>query len=953
MSISDIFNLISTTDLPEYNSTGYFYRHKRTGCQVFHIKNNDPENLFAFIFQTPSENNCGTAHIMEHSVLAGSEHFPVKDPFLQLLKGSVYTFLNAMTYPDRTVYPASTVVEKDYFNLMKVYGDSVFFPLLRKETFMQEGIRLEKNTEGRLEWQGIVYNEMKGSYSDPAAILDEYSRRTLFPDTAYKYDSGGVPDAITELTYEQFLAFHKKYYSPSNCRIFLYGNIDTEKQLEFLEKEFLYRFDTDTGAADCVMLQKKYDRPFRFDTTCPASEDAEEGSASLSWLCGETTDVDYNIKARILSDILLDNPSSLLYRRIVESDIAEDVSSVTGVYCGIRQAMFAVGVRGIEKERVGEFRTFIEEQLKDIASKPIDGALVEAALSKADFRRKELKVRFGMVLLGRVMPGWLYSGSPTATLCTEAAFGRLKAAYQADSWLFNKFIESELIANRHQSLVSVFPGTPAPGKEPGGNPGLDKDIALFEDYKKSTDSIEDLKKIPVLHKADIHYDIENPTFVKSTLGSDTIYKNHLFTGGIVYTDLFFDASALGDEQLIYIPLLNGLLEEVGLPGMPYYEVTSRMDTLAGNWFITTFCEPCLDKPVLKRLMIHFASLEEKTYDAAKFIMQVAQQGQVTDLERLKNVIISMRNDFKEEFLDNGNNIAMMSATGRLSESSHLTDLWSGLPQFKFLEGLDTENKDQMKQVAEMLLQLQKYIFSQSRIISVAASSGWDIDGYVSYLETLLYSVPSAIVPSAEPFVPQSGLDCYATSALVNYNAMAFKVQKKTESPDMVAEAVLSHILTTGRLWETVRMEGGAYGVSAMSDFIDRLFIFTSYRDPSLEKTFKNFIKSLEYTAKHGIPENVLEQAVITLVGRDLRPKTPGARALEECIRDIKGLSTELKKKRREILLKLTDHDIIKTAESLKDTCGGSVLVSIAGHQAMKKEKSFLKQKGFRITDISI
>ncbi|MBR5915338.1 MAG: insulinase family protein, partial [Spirochaetia bacterium] len=388
MSISHIFELISTTDLPEYNSTGYFYKHKRTGCQVFHIKNNDPENLFAFIFQTPSENNCGTAHIMEHSVLAGSEHFPVKDPFLQLLKGSVYTFLNAMTYPDRTVYPASTVVEKDYFNLMKVYGDSVFFPLLRRETFMQEGIRLEKNPDGRLEWQGIVYNEMKGSYSDPAAILDEYSRRTLFPDTAYKYDSGGVPDAITELTYEQFLAFHKKYYSPSNCRIFLYGNIDTEKQLEFLEKEFLYRFDSDTGAADCVMLQKKYDKPFRFDTTCPASEDAEEGSASLSWLCGETIDVDYNIKARILSDILLDNPSSLLYRRIEESDIAEDVSSVTGVYCGIRQAMFAVGVRGIEKERVGEFRTFIEEQLKDIAAKPIDGALVEAALSKADFRRK-------------------------------------------------------------------------------------------------------------------------------------------------------------------------------------------------------------------------------------------------------------------------------------------------------------------------------------------------------------------------------------------------------------------------------------------------------------------------------------------------------------------------------------------------------------------------------------
>ena len=953
MNHSKTFELISETPLPEYNSTGYYYKHKRTGCQVFHVKNADPENLFAFIFQTPSENNCGTAHIMEHSVLAGSQHFPVKDPFLQLLKGSVYTFLNAMTYPDRTVYPASTVVVKDYFNLMKVYGDAVFFPLLRKETFMQEGIRLEKHPDGQLEWQGIVYNEMKGSYSDPAAILDEYSRRTLFPDTAYKYDSGGVPDAITELTYQQFLAFHKKYYSPSNCRIFLYGNIDTEKQLEFLEQEFLHRFDCNTGESPCVPLQKKYDQPFRFDTTCPASEEANGGSASLSWLCGETVDVDYNIKARLLSDILLDNPSSLLYRRIVESDIAEDVSSVTGVYTGIRQAVFSVGVRGIEKERLGEFETFIEEQLKDIASKPIDCALVEAALSKADFRRKELKVRFGMVLLSRIMPGWLYSGSPTATLCTEAAFGRLKAAYQADNWLFNKFIETELIANRHHSLVSVFPGPLAPGKEPAPTKALESDIALFEAYKQSTDTTEELKKIPVLHKADIPYDIEKPTFVKSALGSDTIYKNQLFTGGIVYTDLFFDASALSDEQLIYIPLLNGLLEEVGLPGMPYYEVTSRMDTLAGSWFITTFCESCLEAPVLKRLMIHFAALEEKTYDAAQFILQIAQQGQVTDLERLKNVIISMRNDMKEEFLDNGNNIAMMAATGKLSESSNLTDLWSGLPQLKFLESLDTDNDDQMKQVASFLLELQKYIFSQGRIISIAASSGWDMDKYVAYLETQLKLAHSAIVPAAKPFAPQKGQDCYAVNAMVNYNAMAFGVEKKVEKLNMVAEAALSHILTTGRLWETVRMEGGAYGVSAMSDFIDSLFIFTSYRDPALEKTFKNFILSLDFIAEQGISDTVLEQAVITMVGRDLRPKTPGAKALEECIWDIKGLTRDLKKKRREILLKLTVYDIIKAAAALKAASEGSVLVSIAGRQSIEKEKTFLEQKGFRVTDISI
>ena len=951
MSISDNFNLISTTDLPEYNSIGYYYKHKRTGCQVFHVKNSDPENLFAFIFQTPAENNCGTAHIMEHSVLAGSERFPVKDPFLQLLKGSVYTFLNAMTYPDRTVYPASTVVEKDYFNLMKVYGDAVFFPLLRKETFMQEGIRIEKNPEGKLEWQGIVYNEMKGSYSDSAAVLDEYSRHTLFPDTAYKYDSGGVPKSITELTYEQFRAFHKKYYSPSNCRIFLYGNIDTEKQLEFLEKEFLYRFDADTGVSPCVPLQKKYDKPFRFDTTCQASEDAS-GSASVNWLCGESVDMDYVIKAKILSDILLDNPSSLLYRRIVESDIAEDVASVTGVYSGIRQTIFNVGVRGIEKDKVGEFETFIEEQLKDIAAKPIDKALVEAALSKADFRMKELKVRFGMVLLGRIMPGWLYTGSPTATLCTEAALGRLKAAYQADSWLFNKFIESELIANRHYSLVSVFPGPAAQERLPGGE-ASDADSVLFEAYKKSSDNPENIKKIPVLHKTDIPYEVEKPDFIKEVRNGNTIYKKQVFTGGIVYTDFFFDASALGDEELIYMPLLNGLLEEVGLPGMPYYEVASRMDTLAGSWFITTFCEPCLDAPVLKRLIMHFASLEEKTYEAAKFILKMAQQGQVTDLERVKTVITSMRNDLKEEILDNGNNIAMMSATGKFSESSHMTALWSGLPQLEFLESLDTDNEVQMKEVAEKLLSLQKYIFSQNRIVSIAASSDWDMEGYVSYLDTLINPESSSLVPSAKPFVPELQSDCYTTSAMVNYNAMAFNVQEKAKNMDMVAEAILSHILTTGRLWETVRMAGGAYGVAAMSDFIDHLFIFTSYRDPSLEKTFKAFIQSLEYTAENGIPENILEQAIITMVGRDLKPKTPGAKALEECVRDMKGLTWELKKKRREILQKLTVRDIMESAVALRSASEKAALVTIAGRQSVKKEKSFIRQKGFKITDLSI
>lgn len=935
--MTDTFDLISTTDLPEYKSTGYYYKHRKTGCQVFHVKNSDTDNLFAFIFQTPALNNCGTAHIMEHSVLAGSRRFPVKDPFQQLMKGSVNTFMNAMTYPDRTVFPASSTIEKDYFNLMLVYGDAVFFPLLRKETFMQE--------------RNIVCNEMKGNYSDQAGILDEYSRRILFPDTAYKYDSGGVPEDIPSLTYEEFLAFHRKYYSPSNCRIFLYGNIDTEKQLAFLEKEFLCQFDSNTGESPCVPLQKKYDRLFRFDTACSAAGDEDSGCASVNWLCGETASIDYKVKARLLSDILLDNPSSLLYRRIMESDIADDVASVTGVSTSTRQAVFSVGVRGIEKDRVEEFETFIEDSLKEIAAEPIDPLLVEASLSKADFRIKEQKVRYGMILLSRIMPGWLYGGSPVLTLCMNQAFERVKSEYQADSLLFNKFIEKELLANRHHSLVSVFPGQAESGQEAVSSDDTAEDTALFEAYKKSSDNPEDLKKIPALHKSDIPYDVEKPTFVKSMLGPDTCYVNNLFTGGIVYTDLFFDLSGMDDSSLLYVPLLCALLEEVGLPGMPYYDVASRLDTLAGSWCVSTCCESCVSGGVQKRVMVRIASLEAKVQEAARFMSQVLHQGQVTDLERIKNVITSIRNDLKEMISYNGSLVAMVSASGKFSESDHTFSLWQGLEQLQFLEMLNTDDNAMMEQVAQMLLKLQSYIFGQRKVINIICQEGYDADSYSRYLETLFVPGGESSFGKAEPFAPCPASECYVTSAMVSYNAMAFPIREY--KLDLVREAALSHIISTGKLWESVRMEGGAYGASASSDFISRLFLFSSYRDPSIEKTFDAFVQSLAHTAENGMTEETLEQNIITMAGKELKPRTPEMKGLEECIMDMRGITWDLRKKRREVLLRLSVHDIMEAADSLKAASDGAALVTIAGRQSMEKEKAFLERKGFRITDISI
>ena len=948
------FELLKTDRLEEYNSEGFSYIHRETGCQVYHVKNDDPENLFAFIFTTPPEDNCGTAHIMEHSVLAGSESFPVKDPFLHLMKSSVYTFLNAMTYPDRTLYPASSVVPKDYFNLMKVYGDAVFFPLLRKETFMQEGIRQELNKEGKPEWQGVVYNEMKGNYSEQGAVLDEYSNRILFPDTAFRFDSGGDPDHIPELTYEKFKAFHRRCYHPSNCRIFLYGNIDTRQQLDFIEKEFLCRFDGKQEKVPPVPLQEKYDRRFRYSATFPAADGVDEGSASVNWLCGESTDPEYLFKLRVLSDILLDNPSSLLYRRIVESDIAEDVSSVTGISSCKRQSVCSVGVRGIDKERIEEFEKFIFDELADIASETVPAEVIEAAFSKLDFRMREKHSRFGLALLQIMVPGWIYCDSPTATMCLREAFENVRKEYAADPELFNRFIKSELLENRHYSVVSVFPeeegeenasGIPCTGDS-------EDDMKLFEEYKEREDSPENLALIPMLRREDISVEPVKPEFEKTTSGRDTFYTNHIFTGGIVYTDIFFDVGQLSDRYLSYIPLLCALLEEAGLPGLPYYKVAAKMDNLAGRWFVSTCCESCMDGSTRKMLMVRFASLEEKVRDSAAFMAEILKESCLDDMDRIKAVITGVRNDLKEEIFDNGHFVAEMSASGRLSESSHVFSLWNGIPQLRFLEGLDTENITQMKETAEILNQVRNFAFSAGeRTFNIVCCDSFDAAGYREQLGSLCFAGESTLSPDPTRFVPSFGSECYQTGSLVNYNARVISAEGCPM--DMIPAAALSHILSTGYLWEKVRMEGGAYGASASSDYMDRIFNFSSYRDPAIESTYSTFREAFSEKTMERITGEILEKTVIKLAGQELKPKSPANRGLGDCIRDMRGITFDIRKKRLELLLKLSVNDIIETAEVLRKNGDRESCTVIAGKGSVSKEKKFLEKNGFKRIKISI
>ncbi|HUX21324.1 MAG TPA: insulinase family protein, partial [Spirochaetia bacterium] len=366
------FTIISKTAVPEYKAVGVYLRH-RSGCLLYHLLNEDTENLFAFAFRTPPANSRGAAHIIEHSVLSGSKRFPLKDPFVALMKGSVNTFLNAMTYPDKTIYPASSTVEKDYFNLMQVYGDACFFPLLREEIFHQEGRRYEVTPEGKLQLVGVVYNEMLGNYGDIDSIVGEWSYRSLFPDSPYRFDSGGEPESIPDLTYQEFKQFHESYYHPSNCLIFLYGNIPTERQLEFIETNFLSSFEPRETKLT-IQNQPRWSAPRSMKVSAPAS-DSEEGAAkssiTVNWLTCEVTDPKAVLSMEILTEMLLGNAGAPLQKAVVESRIGEDLSPQSGLETDVKELVFTVGVRGTSPERRQDFERLLEEQIGQLVANGI------------------------------------------------------------------------------------------------------------------------------------------------------------------------------------------------------------------------------------------------------------------------------------------------------------------------------------------------------------------------------------------------------------------------------------------------------------------------------------------------------------------------------------------------------------------------------------------------------
>ncbi|MCK4541286.1 MAG: insulinase family protein [Spirochaetales bacterium] len=959
------FRVTAVKDLPEYHSIGIRLLHEATGCDLYHMANEDPENLFAFVFRTPPNDNTGVSHIIEHSVLSGSDKYPIKDPFLALMRGSMNTFLNAMTYPDKTIYPAASPSRKDYFNLMEVYGDSVFFPLLKEEIFLQEGWRFEPKEGGSPDIAGIVFNEMRGNYSSHDSILAEWSYRTLYPDTPYHFDSGGDPLEIPELTYRAFKEFHAKYYHPSNSKIFLYGDIPTEELLSFIDDRFLSRFErieVDSRIPD----QPRWEEPCSFSFTSPlsAGEDATGKSSILvNWATIPISDPLELLSMEVLSEILIGNPGTPLYKAIVESRLGEDLSPLSGIETDMKEVVFSLGLRGTDPDKIGDFEDLILQELKKLISGGIPEDVKTGALRRVEFRNREIRggVPFGLRCMGKTLRGWLHGLDPETTLEFSRWMEELKQRVKDDPACFESYIKEHLVENQHRTTVIVTPSADHEKQqeeklrskvedraEALGAGKIQEDYRKFLKFQSTPDRQEDLDKIPSLKKGDLPKSITTIDTREDRLAGVRAFEHTIYTNGIVYFDIAFDIRGIPDDLHPYLPLFSRAVSSTGLPGMSYDELSRQLTIKTGGFgaFLETSCL-LNSSDSAEYLFFRVKALESDFNDALDLVRRMLLTADFSNKIRVRDIVLEQRNDFRSHLHHIGNSLVSLRAGSRISPVLAREELWRGTDQFLFLTDLGEDIDSRMKEVIEALTRIRELVIGKSCMVINITADGEMIDEIRKLVIPAISSFPEAAEPHNNPAVSEyiAG-EALILPAQVGYVGTAIRASK-LDTAQHAYESLIGYLLQTNFLWERIRMQGGAYGASAGCHGAEQVFIFSSYRDPNILSTIEAFTDGLAMLAHGKVSDEAVEKGVISIVGKDARPLSPGEKSLIGFRRSLYGIDDDLRLFKRRTLLSATKKEIVETAGLLLSRMEKNATVVLAGRDAITKASQGFPELGER------
>ena len=965
------FHIISKTALDEMQAEGIFARHSITGLEVYHIHNDDTENLFAFAFMTPPANGSGVAHILEHSVLCGSKKYPLKDPFLVLSKQSVKTFLNAMTFPDKTVYPASSILEKDYFNLMSVYGDAVFFPLLRRETFEQEGHRLEIDENGKPHFSGVVLNEMRGAYADFDSGTERISRYSLLQGTVYGHDSGGFPPDIVELSYEDFCAFHKKYYHPVNCKVFLYGNIDTEKQLAFLQEHFLQFFEP-AEKPPLIPAVTPYTEPRVTSAAAPAGEgkNPDKLTMTLNWLLSESADMDAFMDSVFMEEILLGHDGSPLQKRLLECPFAEDVYPYNGGQADLKNICFTLGLADIDKNTEQQFESFILSGLETIVQEGFEPRLIETALNSIDFYNREI-IRadgpFSLVLMRRALRGWLHGCTPEVSLRYIPAFERLKRRVAQNPHYAQDLVRRLLLDNTHRILVSVYPDTQfceridAALDEKAQRLArkltpAERERVIARQQKKETAAAGPQNLIPHISKEELPpVEPPIPEYLEY-LGKVPVIVHEQPTNGITYMDIAVPADALSADEYTYLTLYTAALSSMGTERQGWDAVAAEFAYLTGGFSAVTFSAgrhaaagasvffdnalPIEDIVDRDWILIRSKMLPEYIEPAVNRIFSYLNTVSFTDEKRLKDIFIQLKNDLDSIPSYSGHTLTALYAGSAYSGVKRAENLWMGIPQVRFLRALYKRLEEKPVEIgtlARKLTEIHRKLLSVGLMVKVcgtAAGTGSIKKALAPHLQQFGFPYRSAGGFKAEAFVKPAAVSVFPSAVQVGFAAQVLPAVFAEK--DYGAAIVYAQWLETGMLWNKIRVEGGAYGVSAYPDSTSSLFTVTTYRDPAPSKSLCSIREAIEKSKTAPLTGSELEALITGTYGTALQPRTPAQRSSAAFSRLLNGISYQTRMRTIEGIISCTKEKMSCFAGRLADAIPSGTAAIICSDAALQQ-----------------
>ena len=963
MDISKLaaYEQVSKQDLADIKSTGYILRHKKTGAKVMCIDNDDDNKVFYVGFRTPPEDSTGVPHIIEHSVLCGSKKYPAKDPFVELAKGSLNTFLNAMTYPDKTVYPVASCNDQDFKNLCDVYLDAVFHPNIyeREQIFKQEGWHYEmEDKDSPLTLNGVVYSEMKGAFSSPDDMLSRCVFDSLFPDTCYGVESGGDPDVIPELTYEQFLDFHRRYYHPSNSYIYLYGNMDFTERLDYIDKEYLSKYDhldIDSGVA----CQKGFDKPRETVKDYPITNDeSDKQNSYLSYNAVISTSLDEKlyIAFQVLEYALLASPGAILKQALLDSGICKDVQSI--YENGVFQPYFSIIIKNSDLSDKEKFVSIIEKVLKDVVAGGFDKKsllaginLYEFKFREADFGHYPKGLMYGLTCLD----SWLYDDDrPFIHIEPLDTFSYLKEMVETD--YFEKLIEKYLLNNPHASVVCLVPSkglTAQKDKELAAKldkqrSGMsDKEIGkLVEDtkalhrYQEEEDSEEVLKCIPLLKISDIKKEAEDFVNEKSSVAGKDVLYHDIFTNGIGYLTVSFELKKVPEELIPYVGILKAVLGMVNTKNYTYADLANEIFLNSGGISFGTGLYNNVDD--CNRFVHHFELKAKILYDRLPFAFgifrEVIYTSDLSDKKRLYEIICMLKSRLQGAMMSGGHAVALHRALSSISPSENIAEKMGGIDFYRLIEAIEDDYDNRFNELSENLKKVSSLIFTKENLVLFDYTA--QKDQYDLLSEEIVSFVDDAPDVHNEvrscDFTPRKISEGYKTSAKVQYVAKA-GTYKSDELPYTGALRVLKVIMGYEYLWNQVRVVGGAYGCFGSFTRNGKV-TFASYRDPNLKRTLEVYDRAVDYLKGFTASERDMTKYIIGTMSDMDFPLTPSAKGSRSRDAYLCGDSYEKIQKERDEILSCTDKDISALHRYIGKMKDDECICVLGGEEEIDKEK---------------